>query len=128
MLYHAFNHSGAVITDIKGTGFVKNTEKRAVAEGCQDDGGKQRTVGERWKLDGGYCKCYEGGNIGCVGEPVTVPPRRLLLLDDFTATMLCYFKTRNVVHFSSVLLTSMVSLPPAYEVQWEVMFLQVSVC
>ena len=49
----------------------------AVPEGCHDADGVHRTVGEGWKVDSGYCKCYERGNIWCVSDPVSAPPRKL---------------------------------------------------
>ena len=51
--------------------------KRSLQGGCHDADGVHHAVGEGWKVDSGYCKCYERGNIWCVGEPVTAPPRRL---------------------------------------------------
>ena len=53
-------------------------------------------------MDGGYCRCYEAGNIGCVGEPVFAPERRLLLLDDIVALMLHYFQSKNVVFYGII--------------------------
>ena len=63
--------------------FVSNLSavpnKRALEEGCHDDNGKHYTVGERWREDFGSCKCYEDGSIGCVGEPLVLPQRMLLI-------------------------------------------------
>ena len=52
-------------------------EKRSLPDGCHDADGVHHSVGEGWKVESGYCKCYELGNIWCVGDPVTAPPRRL---------------------------------------------------
>ena len=52
-------------------------DKRSLQGGCHDADGVHHAVGEGWKVNSGYCKCYERGNIWCVGEPVTAPPRRL---------------------------------------------------
>ena len=72
--------SGASITDvIKRTNSGENREKRALGEGCYDDYGRHYSVGQRWRVNGGSCACYRFGTIGCVGEPVTVAPRTLLL-------------------------------------------------
>ena len=62
--------SGAIITDVSG----KVAAVRALQEGCEDVDGRYHSVGEEWRIDGGYCDCYEPGKIGCVGD---APPRRL---------------------------------------------------
>ena len=90
--------SGASITDvIKRTNSGENREERALGEGCYDDYGRRYSVGQRWRVNGGSCACYRFGTIGCVGEPVTVAPRTLLLyhparsLLNFDLTRDCHF-------------------------------------